>query len=81
MSTPVTAVVTTVRRAEADEHIEVTFQDVRVARHGLAELADFVSERGNPLNERGVQTVEVHVRSDLLDRFDVELVDTPGTPE
>jgi GTP-binding protein EngB required for normal cell division len=77
--TPVTAVVTTVRRAEADEHIEVTFQDGRVARHDLVELADFVSERGNPLNERGVRTVEVFVRSDLLDRFDVELVDTPGT--
>jgi len=77
--TPVTAVVTTVRRAEADEHIVVTFQDGRVARHDLAELADFVSERGNPLNERGVRTVEVLVRSDLLDRFDVELVDTPGT--
>ena len=45
---PVTAVVTTVRRAEADDHIEVTFQDGRVARHDLAELADFVSERGNP---------------------------------
>ena len=29
--TPVTAVVTTVRRAEADEHIEVAFQDGRVA--------------------------------------------------
>src|SRR5450759_3644951 len=41
--TPVTAVVTTVRRAEAaDEHIVVTFQDGRVARHDLAELADFV---------------------------------------
>jgi GTP-binding protein EngB required for normal cell division len=77
--TPVTAVVTTVRRAEADEHIAVTFQDGRVARHDLAELADFVSERGNPLNERAVQTVEVLVRSDLLDRFAVELVDTPGT--
>ena len=57
--TPVTAVVTTVRRAEADEHIEVAFQDGRVARHDLAELGDFVSERGNPLNERGVRTVEV----------------------
>jgi GTP-binding protein EngB required for normal cell division len=77
--TPVTAVVTTVRRAETDEHIVVTFQDGSVARHDLAELADFVSERGNPLNERGVRTVEVLVRSDLLDRFDVELVDTPGT--
>ena len=31
--TPVTAVVTTVRRAEADEHIEVTFQDGHRARH------------------------------------------------
>ena len=77
--TPVTAVVTTVRRAEADEYIKVTFQDGRAARHDLAQLADFVSERGNPLNERGVGTVEVFVRSDLLDRFDVELVDTPGT--
>ena len=77
--TPVTAVVTTVRRAETDEHIVVTFQDGSVARHDLAELGDFVSERGNPLNERGVRTVEVLVRSDLLDRFDVELVDTLGT--
>jgi len=77
--TPVTAVVTTVRKAQADEHVQVTFQDGRVTRYDLAELADYVSERGNPLNERGVRTVDVFVRSDLLNRFDVELVDTPGT--
>ena len=77
--TPVTAVVTTVRSAETDEHIEVTFLDGRIARHDVVELADFVSERGNPHNERGVRTVEVFVHSALLDRFDVELVDTPGT--
>jgi len=45
----------------------------------VVELADFVSESGNPHNERRMRTVEVFVHSDLLDRFDVELVDTPGT--
>lgn len=40
-------------------------------------LADFVTERGNPGNERGVESVEIRVPNRLLERGWV-FVDTPG---
>jgi hypothetical protein len=43
----------------------------------LAQLRDFVSEEGNPENERGAEVVEVFVPSPLL-RSGMCLVDTPG---
>jgi predicted GTPase len=42
----------------------------------LDALGDWVTERGNPGNERGVRSVEVGVDSPLLE--DVTFVDTPG---
>lgn len=79
--TPVTAIATTVRSADDTdaEHALVVFEDGHHEQHELSELADFVSERGNPDNLRRVDGVELSVRSELLDRYRVEFVDTPGT--
>ena len=44
---------------------------------GLDELADYVTEAGNPGNERGVERVEVRVPASVL-ASGVVLVDTPG---
>jgi Dynamin family len=75
--TPLTAVATTVVYG-VDEHAEVAFLDGRAARVPLADLADLVTERGNPGNRRGVAHVTVCLDAPLLARG-VELVDTPGT--
>lgn len=77
--TPVTAIATTVRRSDDNEHIIATTVDGRRAAHPLGALADYVTERGNPGNTRQVRDVEVALRAPLLDRYPVEIVDTPGT--
>jgi GTPase SAR1 family protein len=78
---PVTAIVTTVYRDRdaADEFLVVQFLDGRQSRHELAELADFITEQGNPNNQRQIRGVDVLVGAGIIDRYDVELVDTPGT--
>ncbi|WP_251445824.1 dynamin family protein [Microbacterium sp. USTB-Y] len=43
----------------------------------LAELADYVSERGNPGNQRGIVAAEVQLPRELL-RGGLKLVDSPG---
>ena len=43
----------------------------------LAELAEYVSERGNPGNQRGIVTAEVQLPRELL-RGGLKLVDSPG---
>jgi hypothetical protein len=75
--TPVTAITTTVVYG-ADERVEVLFADDRTERRPLADLAELVTERGNPLNWLGVTRVTVHLAAPLLARG-VEIVDTPGT--
>lgn len=78
--TPVTAVATTVLTAQDQaEFIDVVYLDGRRERHKLDELSTYVTERDNPENVRDVSHVDVYVHADLLDRFNVELVDTPGT--
>ena len=75
--TPVTAITTTVVYG-TDEHAAVRFADGRAERRPLADLAQLVTERGNPLNWLGVTRVTVHLAVPLLARG-VEIVDTPGT--
>ena len=75
--TPVTAITTTVVYG-TDEHAGVRFADGRGERRPLADLAQLVTERGNPLNRLGVTRVTVHLAAPLLSRG-VEIVDTPGT--
>ncbi|MBS1697574.1 MAG: dynamin family protein [Actinobacteria bacterium] len=43
----------------------------------LAELAEYVSERGNPGNQRGIVTAEVQLPRELL-RGGLKLIDSPG---
>lgn len=75
--TPVTAITTTVVYG-SDEHVAVEFTGMRAERRPLADLAELVTERGNPGNRRGVSRVTAHVAAALLAQG-VEIVDTPGT--
>lgn len=72
---PVTAVATTVRSG-SPEQVLARFADGTTRPFPLTALADLVTERGNPRNERRVTDVEVHLALPLLDGL--ELVDTPG---
>jgi GTP-binding protein EngB required for normal cell division len=75
--TPLTAVATTVRYGE-DSRVEVVFRDGHEEKHPLTALADFVTEKRNPRNERMVAGVTVYLDAPVL-AGGVELVDTPGT--
>jgi hypothetical protein len=75
---PVTAISTTVRSGPREEML-VNYLDGRSESHSLAALADFVTERSNPANRLGVETVDVLLADDRLADLHLELVDTPGT--
>jgi GTP-binding protein EngB required for normal cell division len=75
--TPLTAVATTVRYGD-DPRAEVVFRDGHEEKHPLTALADFVTEKRNPRNERMVAGVTVYLDAPVL-AGGVELVDTPGT--
>lgn len=78
---PVTSVSVTVRSAPADgaENATVHLLDGTEVTVPVADLAEFVTETGNPGNAKGVRDVVVRVVSPLLAGDLVELVDTPGT--
>lgn len=73
---PLTAVATTVKMG-APERVEVHRLDGTALTAPLSELARYVTESGNPGNERGVGEVIVYL-SGGLPHPSVELVDTPG---
>ena len=79
--TPLTSVVTTVGAAASghSEGATVTFRDGTTRRVPLADLPDYVTEAGNPLNSKGVDHVLVQLVGTWLSSMPVELVDTPGT--
>jgi len=64
--TPVIAITTTVVYG-ADEHVAVQFAGDRAERRALADLADLVTEHGNPLNCLGVMRVTVYLAAPLLE--------------
>ena len=74
--TPLTAVATTVKLG-SPERVEVHQLDGTVVTAPLSELARYVTEAGNPGNEREVADVVVHLASGLP-HPSMELVDTPG---
>ena len=74
---PLTAIPTTVAHGPVPELLLTLAHRRREARP-LTELADYVTEAGNPRNRRGVSTVEVRLPAPLL-AAGIELVDTPGT--
>lgn len=73
---PLTAVATTVKLG-TPERVEVHRLDGAVVTAPLPELARYVTETGNPGNERGIGEVVVHLAGGLP-HPSVELVDTPG---
>ncbi len=75
--TPLTSVITLLRHGPAPR-AAVIFHDGRRLEIRLDEVADYVTERGNPRNARGVRIAELEAPADLL-ADGITLVDTPGT--
>lgn len=73
---PLTAVVTIIQHGPA-ESVTIHFQDGRQEQVSAAALADYVTERGNPANQRAVAAAEVFIPCDLL-ATGLRLIDTPG---
>lgn len=73
---PLTSVVTILHHG-AHRDVEVEFLDGHVEHPQTTQIADYVTEKGNPENVRGVRLVRVAVPSPLLHNG-LQLVDTPG---
>lgn len=73
---PLTSVVTILTYGE-QVRIEVRFQDGTTRLISPPELVDYITERGNPGNRKGVREVEITYPSDYL-RDGVCIIDTPG---
>jgi GTP-binding protein EngB required for normal cell division len=73
---PVTAVLTRLRRAEQAE-IVVQFEISEPQRLPLDRIGEFVTEEGNPRNERRVSEVELRLPNPRL-ADGVVFIDTPG---
>lgn len=74
---PLTSV-TTVVAVGADAQAEVRYRDGDRALIALGEVAELVSEKGNPGNKRGVDRVLITALCEFLPPG-TEVVDTPGT--
>lgn len=73
---PLTSVVTILTYGERLT-IEVHFFNGQRRRISQAELVDYITEKGNPGNRKGVQEVEITYPSDYL-KEGVRIIDTPG---
>jgi GTPase SAR1 family protein len=73
---PLTSIITLIKYGNS-LHIEVLFKNGVRKEITIGELHDYVTERGNPENQKGVQYVEVHYDSPYL-RDGVQIIDTPG---
>lgn len=73
---PLTSVVTILTYGE-QVRIEVRFHDGTTRLISPPELVDYITERGNPGNRKGVREVEITYPSDYL-RDGVCIIDTPG---
>ena len=73
---PLTSIVTLIKHGER-ETIEVHFTNGQRKTISRSELPDYVTERGNPENEKMVNHVEVSYPSDYL-KDGVYIIDTPG---
>ena len=73
---PLTSVVTIL--AYGDRlNIEVHFQNGQTRRISQPELVDYITEKGNPRNQKGVREVEITYPSEYL-KDGVRIIDTPG---
>jgi small GTP-binding protein len=73
---PLTSVVTILGYGESLD-IRVQFQNGQSRSISQGELADYITERGNPKNNKGVREVQIAYPSEYL-RDGVRLIDTPG---
>jgi len=73
---PLTAIATIVSHGE-QVSVKVAFNNGELQSVALQALADYVTEKGNPHNTRGVQEVRVTCPSPWL-ASGVRLIDTPG---
>ncbi|MEJ2365947.1 MAG: dynamin family protein, partial [Deltaproteobacteria bacterium] len=73
---PLTSIVTLLKHGET-EKIEVHFTSGQIKTISRPELSDYVTERGNPENQKKVKHVEVSYPSDYL-KDGVFIIDTPG---
>ncbi|MGQ9687538.1 MAG: dynamin family protein [Desulfobaccales bacterium] len=73
---PLTSVVTILTYGDRLS-IEVRFHNGQRKQISQKELVDYITEKGNPGNRKGVQEVEITYPSEYL-RDDVRIIDTPG---
>jgi len=73
---PLTAIPTLIKYGEK-ERAEIIFRDGGRKEVDIGHLIDYVTEKGNPRNEKGVKEVIICLPSELLS-LGVVLVDTPG---
>jgi GTP-binding protein EngB required for normal cell division len=73
---PLTSVVTILGYGE-ELRIQVHFQQGGNRQINLEELPDYITEKGNPRNHKGVREVEIAYPSDYLSDG-VRIIDTPG---
>ncbi len=73
---PLTSVVTILGYGE-ELSIQVHFQNGEIRRISQAELRDYITEKGNPRNRKGVREVEIAYPSEYL-QDGVRIIDTPG---
>jgi small GTP-binding protein len=73
---PLTSVVTILSYGERLT-TEVRFHNGQRRQISQAELVDYITEKGNPGNRKGVQEVEITYPSEYL-RDGVRIIDTPG---
>jgi len=73
---PLTSIVTIMKYGDA-LRIVVHFNDGRVAEIKTESLPEYVTERGNPKNEKDVSEVVINYPSPYL-RGGVQIIDTPG---
>ena len=58
-------------------NIEVLFQNGERRRISQPELVEYITEKGNPRNQKGVREVDIAYPSDYL-KDGVRVIDTPG---
>ena len=74
---PVTSVITAVTH-NARERVLLHFENSNLSREiSLAELPEWITERGNPGNQRKIEMAEVQLPAEML-RRGAFVVDTPG---
>lgn len=74
---PLTSVITAVSYG-SEEGVEISFEGrLLCTRIPLAQLADYVTQEGNPGNVRGVRLAEVQLPAEIL-RRGFYFIDTPG---